>query len=100
MVSDLTVSPPDFGSAYDQQKIFTVENICLFVEKYRNFFYGLHERFSSSSISISLPCRVETSDFDAQMSGIKFWKGDENLRPVDKKLFYKIMSGCLHEGLF
>jgi hypothetical protein len=26
--------------------------------------------------------RVGTSDFDAQMSGIKFWKGDENLRPV------------------
>ncbi len=25
------------------------------------------------------------SDFDAQMSGIKFWKGYENLRPVDTK---------------
>ncbi len=25
---------------------------------------------------------VGTSDFDAQMSGIKFWKDGENLRPV------------------
>jgi hypothetical protein len=30
-------------------------------------------------------CRVGTRDFDAQTSGIKFWKGDENLRPVYKK---------------
>ena len=30
-------------------------------------------------------CIVGTSDFDTQMSGIKFWKGDENLRPVYKK---------------
>jgi hypothetical protein len=28
---------------------------------------------------------IGTSDFDAQMSGLKFWKGDENLRPVNKK---------------
>ncbi len=37
-----------------------------------------------------------TSEFDAQMSGIKFWKGDENLRPIYKKTFYDILSGCLH----
>jgi hypothetical protein len=28
-----------------------------------------------------------TSDFDAQLSGIKYWKGDENLRPVYKNGF-------------
>jgi hypothetical protein len=43
---------------------------------------------------------LETSDFDAQMSGIKFWKGDENLRPVNKKPFFKILSGRLPFGLF
>ncbi len=32
---------------------------------------------------------VGTSDFDAQMSGIEFWKGDENLRHVYKKPFSK-----------
>jgi hypothetical protein len=36
-----------------------------------------------------------TSDFDAQMSGIKYSKGDENLRLVYKKPFYEILSGCL-----
>ncbi len=41
-----------------------------------------------------------TSDFDAQMSGIKFGDfGDENLRPVNKKTFYEIFIGCLHFGL-
>jgi hypothetical protein len=30
-------------------------------------------------------CRLGTIDFDAQMSGIKFWTSDENLRPVYKK---------------
>jgi hypothetical protein len=40
---------------------------------------------------------IGTSDFDAQMSGLKFWKGDENLRPVNKiKQFY----GILTDGLF
>ncbi len=43
---------------------------------------------------------VGTSDFDAQMSGIKFWKDDENLRPVYKKPFDEILRGCLHLGLF
>ncbi len=33
-----------------------------------------------------------TSDFDAQMSGIKIWKGDEILRPVYKKPFSEILS--------
>ncbi len=28
-----------------------------------------------------------TSDFDAHMSGLKFWTGDENQRPVYKKPF-------------
>jgi hypothetical protein len=40
------------------------------------------------------------SDFAAQMSGIKLWKGDENLRPVHKKPFYEIICGCLHFRLF
>ena len=43
---------------------------------------------------------IGTSDFDAQMSGIKFWKNYENLRPVNKNLFFGILSGCLHFGLF
>jgi hypothetical protein len=33
----------------------------------------------------TLVCLIGTSDFDAQMCGIKFWKGDENLRPVFRK---------------
>jgi hypothetical protein len=36
-----------------------------------------------SPISLS-KSRVGTSDFDAQLFDIKFWKGDENLRPVTK----------------
>jgi hypothetical protein len=32
-------------------------------------------------------CTLGASDFDAQMSGIKFWKGDGNLRPFYKKSF-------------
>ncbi len=35
---------------------------------------------------------IGTFDFDAQMSGITFWKGDENLRPVYKKSFYEILK--------
>jgi len=41
-------------------------------------------------------CIVGTSDFEAQMSGVKFWKGDENQRPLYTKPFYKMFSGCLH----
>jgi hypothetical protein len=37
-------------------------------------------------------CRVETSDFDAKMYGIKFWKEDENLRQVYKKPVYEEMK--------
>ncbi len=33
-------------------------------------------------ITFTFRCGVETSDFDAQMCEIKFWKYDENLRPV------------------
>jgi hypothetical protein len=33
------------------------------------------------------------------MSGIKFWNGDENLRPVLKKPFYEKLVACLHFGL-
>jgi hypothetical protein len=35
----------------------------------------------------SLPIGLETSDFDAQMFGTKFWKGDEHIRTVYKKPF-------------
>jgi hypothetical protein len=31
-----------------------------------------------------LGCGVGTSDLDAQISGIQFWKDDEKLRPVSK----------------
>ncbi len=44
-----------------------------------------------------------TSDFDAQMSGPKILERDENIRPVYtyyKKLFFEILSGCFHFGLF
>ncbi len=54
----------------------------------------------STTIYKSIPWLLGTSDFDAQMSGIKFWKGNENLRPVYKQPFYEILSGCLHFGLF
>ncbi len=37
---------------------------------------------------------VGTIDFNAQMPGIKFRKGDENLRP-----FFEILSGCLKWNL-
>ncbi len=42
---------------------------------------------------------VGTSDFDGQMSGITFWKGDEILRPVYRKRFtkYCILDFLVHE---
>jgi hypothetical protein len=42
----------------------------------------------------------KAGDFDAQMSGIKIKKGNEILRPVYKKPFSEILSGCFHFGLF
>jgi hypothetical protein len=42
----------------------------------------------------------KTSDFDVQMSAIKFWNGDENKRSVYKKSYNETLSGCLHFGLF
>jgi hypothetical protein len=48
----------------------------------------------------SCVCRLGTSDFDAQMSGIKILKGDEIQRPVYKKPFCEKLSGCFHFGLF
>jgi hypothetical protein len=41
-----------------------------------------------------LPYTVGTSDFDAQMSGRKFFKDDAILRLVYKKPFSEILSGC------
>jgi hypothetical protein len=44
--------------------------------------------YQTGTVSVSTAlnmCPAGTSDFDAQMSGIKFWKGDENLRHVYKK---------------
>jgi hypothetical protein len=43
--------------------------------------------------------RIGTTDFDAQMSGLKLWKGNENLRPVYEKPFYEILIGCMLFGL-
>ena len=37
---------------------------------------------------------IGTSDFEAQMSGLKYWKGDENQRPVYKTPFYEILNSC------
>jgi hypothetical protein len=45
--------------------------------------------------NVSNTMQLGTSDFDAQMSGIKILKGDEILRPVYKKPF----SVCIF-GLF
>jgi hypothetical protein len=42
---------------------------------------------------------IVASDFDAQVSGIKLWKGDDNQRPVNKNRFAKF-SGCWNFGLF
>jgi hypothetical protein len=44
----------------------------------------------NASASESKVYTIGTSDFDAQMSGIKYWSVDENRRPVYKKnLFTK-----------
>ena len=45
-------------------------------------------------------CALGTSDFDAQMSGIKILKGEEILRHVYKKPFSEILSGCFNFRLF
>ncbi len=45
-------------------------------------------------------CTIGTSDFDAQMSGIKIYKGDEILRPVYIQLFSEMLSSCLHIWTF
>ncbi len=46
------------------------------------------------------PLHIRESDFDAQMSDIKILKGNKILRPVNKKPFSEILSGCFHFGLF
>jgi hypothetical protein len=62
--------------------------------------YGVMGTAKPRSFHIEILCSLGTNDFDDQMSGMKFWKGDENLRLVNKKRFYQILSGCLHLGLF
>jgi hypothetical protein len=43
---------------------------------------------------------IGPSDFDALMSSIKFWKGDDNLRPVYKKtVFRNIEVACILDFL-
>ncbi len=42
---------------------------------------------------------VGTIDFEAQMCDIKFWKGDENLRPVYKNPFSEILSGWAYNEM-
>jgi hypothetical protein len=39
---------------------------------------------------LAAPCMLGTSDFDAQMSGIKFWKGDENVTCLKKNNDFEI----------
>ncbi len=52
-----------------------------------------------SSLSVH-GCVTGTSDFDTKfiisMCGIKFWKGNKNLRSVYKILFFEILSGFFH----
>jgi hypothetical protein len=45
-------------------------------------------------LSASPHYTIGTSDFDAQMTGIEIEKGNEFLRPVCKKPFPEILSGC------
>jgi hypothetical protein len=70
-------------------------------DKFARSFYGLlqyryapaqcfkdsaRKKLSIRVIDSNQVSTVGTSDFGVQMSGIKFWKGDENLRPVYKKI--------------
>ncbi len=69
------------------------------LELYNNFYEGFRQKAAKGWSEILLflqqrpvkvsdllyPSTLGTSDFDAQMSGIEFWKGDENLRPFYKK---------------
>jgi hypothetical protein len=47
-----------------------------------------------------LPCTVGTSDFDAHADVSHKNLGDEILRPVCKKQFSDILSGCVHFWIF
>ncbi len=59
-------------------------------------FYLLYECFLSLGLEmVGNGLAVGTSDFDAQMSGRKFWKGDENLRPVYKKTVFRSIERLL-----
>ncbi len=49
-----------------------------------------------SSFSSFPQCKLGASDFDTQMCGIKILECVEILRPVYKKPFSDILSGCFH----
>jgi hypothetical protein len=65
-----------------------------------NFSSILDIFFYATNILCTVHCTVGTSDFDAQMSGVKIKKDDEFLRPVYKKPFSKILSSCFHFDFF
>jgi hypothetical protein len=46
-------------------------------------------RTDLGTVPLGSVCILGTSDFDTQMSGIKIWKGDENLRSVSKKTVFR-----------
>jgi hypothetical protein len=72
-----------FYSSYRLQKIYS-------------FKQSIWRRLKSAQYALNSQlchCAIGISDFDAQISGIKLWKGDENLRPVNKKPFYEVLSG-------
>jgi hypothetical protein len=52
---------------------------CLYL---RNYLIIIKARWETLCRALQGLCTLGTSDFDAQMSGIKLWKGDEYLRPV------------------
>ncbi len=46
---------------------------------------GFNEKFCIQQCRTTVHCTIGTHKFDAQIPGIKFWKGDENLRPFNKR---------------
>ncbi len=71
-----------------------------FACKSEHFPYIIKSNTSNIYRNLSNECVLGTSDFDAQISSIKFWKGDENRRPVFKKTVLRNIDWCMHIVLF
>jgi hypothetical protein len=57
--------------------------------------YTPHCKNTYLHVFLSVQCTVGTSDFDAQMSGIKISKGNEILRAVYKKTIFRNIEWLL-----